>query len=260
MFFEAESLCCTCTKLRAAFGARRCLPLIICSPRVSLKLAQGASEMECSTCITSHDPPNRNISSTGSGHQAKAIFLSQELRIAFAKKQRNVRSYHITWRPVAFETSSLGIPWCDVGQPNVHFALQWERVFLSSAQLYICYGISRSCLAIARTPYRAPNPRKHSAKCHIGRPGKIQRAPNPPPNLHSPVWVGSKGGRPQRGGTNSGVFVPIWPVIAQASSWHRPYRNKRTTKFVPPCWGRPLFDPTQTGLCKFGGGFGARCV
>ena len=25
-----------------------------------------------------------------------------------------------------------------------------------------------------------------------------------------------------------------------------------TPKFVPPRWGRPPFDPTQTGLCKFG--------
>ena len=25
-----------------------------------------------------------------------------------------------------------------------------------------------------------------------------------------------------------------------------------TPKFVPPRWGRPRFDPTQTGLCKFG--------
>ena len=31
-----------------------------------------------------------------------------------------------------------------------------------------------------------------------------------------------------------------------------------TPKFVPPRWGRPPFDPTQTGLCKFGRGFGAR--
>ena len=31
-----------------------------------------------------------------------------------------------------------------------------------------------------------------------------------------------------------------------------------TPKFVPPCWGRPPFDPTQTGLCKFGRGFGAQ--
>ena len=31
-----------------------------------------------------------------------------------------------------------------------------------------------------------------------------------------------------------------------------------TPKFVPPRWGRLPFDPTQTGLCKFGCGFGAR--
>ena len=30
-----------------------------------------------------------------------------------------------------------------------------------------------------------------------------------------------------------------------------------TPKFVPPRGGRPRFDPTQTGLCKFGCGFGA---
>ena len=31
-----------------------------------------------------------------------------------------------------------------------------------------------------------------------------------------------------------------------------------TPKFVPPRLGGPRFDPTQTGLCKFGCGFGAR--
>ena len=31
-----------------------------------------------------------------------------------------------------------------------------------------------------------------------------------------------------------------------------------TPKFVPPRWGRLPFDPIQTGLCKFGRGFGAR--
>ena len=30
-----------------------------------------------------------------------------------------------------------------------------------------------------------------------------------------------------------------------------------TPKFVPPRWGRPPFDPTQTGLCKFGCVFGS---
>ena len=38
------------------------------------------------------------------------------------------------------------------------------------------------------------------------------------PNLHSPAGVQSSGGRPQRGGTNLGVFVPRWPVITPASS------------------------------------------
>ena len=28
----------------------------------------------------------------------------------------------------------------------------------------------------------------------------------------------------------------------------------KTPKFVPHRWGRPRFDPTQTGLCKFGRG------
>ena len=67
----------------------------------------------------------------------------------------------------------------------------------------------------------------------------------------SQIWVGSKGGRPQRGGKNLGVFVPIWLVITQAPSW--PAIQEQThPKFVPLRWGRPLFDPAQTGLCNFG--------
>ena len=48
------------------------------------------------------------------------------------------------------------------------------------------------------------------AKSPLGEPPphNVQRAPNPQPKLHSPVWVGLMGGRPQRGGTNLGVFVP----------------------------------------------------
>ena len=30
------------------------------------------------------------------------------------------------------------------------------------------------------------------------------------------------------------------------------HRGTNTPKFVPPRWGRQRFDPTQTGLCKFG--------
>ena len=69
------------------------------------------------------------------------------------------------------------------------------------------------------------------------------------PNLHSPVWVGSKCGRPQRGGTNLGVFV-----LCGRSPRHphdRPCGNKHT-QICTPRWGRPRFEPTQTGLCKFG--------
>ena len=36
--------------------------------------------------------------------------------------------------------------------------------------------------------------------------------------------------------------------------------DRPTPKFVPPRWGRTRFDPTQKGLCKFGRGFGARCL
>ena len=32
-----------------------------------------------------------------------------------------------------------------------------------------------------------------------------------------------------------------------------------TPKFVPPRWGRPRFDPTQTGLCKNSGGGSYDC-
>ena len=32
------------------------------------------------------------------------------------------------------------------------------------------------------------------------------------------------------------------------------HTGTNTPKFVPPRWGRPPLDPTQTGLCKFGWG------
>ena len=86
---------------------------------------------------------------------------------------------------------------------------------------------------------------------------KNQRALNPHPNLHSPIWVGSKGGRPQRGGTNMVVRLFLygrsWGCLVMTG-----HIGTNTPKFVPPRWGRPPFDPTQTGLCKFGRGFGAR--
>ena len=48
----------------------------------------------------------------------------------------------------------------------------------------------------------------------------VQRAPNPQPNLHSPFWAGSNGGRPQRGGTNLGVFVPVNSGIVYVPGSH----------------------------------------
>ena len=48
-------------------------------------------------------------------------------------------------------------------------------------------------------------------------------------------------------------------VMRMPGSWHRPgHTGTNTPKFAPPRWGRPPFDPTQTGLCRFGCGFGAR--
>ena len=54
-------------------------------------------------------------------------------------------------------------------------------------------------------------------------------------------------------GYNLGVFVPIWPVIedARVMTGHN-NRNKHSPNLCPPRWGRPPFDPTETGLCKFG--------
>ena len=71
------------------------------------------------------------------------------------------------------------------------------------------------------------------------------------PNLHSPVWVGPKGGHPQRGGSNLGVFVPIWPVSSHTNVMTG-HIGTNTPKFVPSRWGWQPFGPTQTGLCKFG--------
>ena len=71
------------------------------------------------------------------------------------------------------------------------------------------------------------------------------------PNLHSPVWVGSKGGRPPARGYKFGCVCSCiaghYPSILMTGDI-----GTNTPKFVPPRWGRPPFDPTQTGLCKFG--------
>ena len=66
----------------------------------------------------------------------------------------------------------------------------------------------------------------------------------------------AKRGRSQRGGTNLVVCLFLYGRSPPRHPHDRPYRNKHTTKFVPPRWGRPRFAPTQTGLCKFGRGLG----
>ena len=55
-------------------------------------------------------------------------------------------------------------------------------------------------------------------------------------------------------GTNLCVFVPIWPVITLAGvvTGHIGTNTHTHKKTCTPRWGRPLFDPTQTGLCEFG--------
>ena len=62
---------------------------------------------------------------------------------------------------------------------------------------------------------RSPKNNQYSAEsqANLVQNSVSQWAPNPRPNLHSPVWVGSHRGRPQRGGTNLGVSVPLWPVM-----------------------------------------------
>ena len=83
-----------------------------------------------------------------------------------------------------------------------------------------------------------------------------QRAPNPQPNLHSSVWVGSNGGRPQRGGTHLGVFVPIWPVITKASSWPA-IQEQMHPNLYPLAGGDCRLTLLKWG-CADSGGFGAR--
>ena len=77
-----------------------------------------------------------------------------------------------------------------------------------------------------------------------------KRAPNSRPNLHSPVWVASNGSRPQRGVTNLVVCLFLFGQSWGCRSNDRPYRNKHTTKFVPPPWGRPPFDALKPGCAN----------
>ena len=69
--------------------------------------------------------------------------------------------------------------------------------------------------------------------------------------LENTVCYPLDGGRPQRGGYKFGrvcsYMAGHYPGILMTG-----HIGTNTPKFVPPRWGRPPFDPTQTGLCKFG--------
>ena len=55
-------------------------------------------------------------------------------------------------------------------------------------------------------------------------------------------------------------FSDIWPAGHEDVGVVTGHIGTNIPKFLPPRWGRPRFDPTQTGLCKFGSGFGARWI
>ena len=79
---------------------------------------------------------------------------------------------------------------------------------------------------------------------------KNQRAPNPPkfaqPRL-SRVKVRSSPARGYKFGCVCSYMAGHYPAILMTG-----HKGTNTPKFVPPCWGPRRFDPTQTGLCKFG--------
>ena len=83
-----------------------------------------------------------------------------------------------------------------------------------------------------------------------------QRAPNPQPNLHRRLNRVKARSSPARGYK----FGRVCSYMAghEDAGVVTGHTGTNTPKFVPPRWGRPRFDPTQTGLCKFGCGFGAR--
>ena len=78
----------------------------------------------------------------------------------------------------------------------------------------------------------------------------VQRAPNPPEFAHprlSRVKAWSSPARGYKFGCGFSYMAGHYPGILMTG-----HVGTNTPKFVPPCWGRPRFDPTQTGLCKFG--------
>ena len=82
------------------------------------------------------------------------------------------------------------------------------------------------------------------------------------PILHSPVLEGSKRGRPQRGGTNLGVFCSYMAGHEDAGRGSdRPYRNKHAQICTPSLYPLAGDDRALTLLkraCANSGGYGAR--
>ena len=76
-----------------------------------------------------------------------------------------------------------------------------------------------------------------------------QRAPNPPESAQPRL------SRVKRRSSPAGCkFGCVCSYIAghEDAGVVTSHIGTNTPKFVPPRWGRPRFDPTQTGLCKFG--------
>ena len=77
-----------------------------------------------------------------------------------------------------------------------------------------------------------------------------QRAPNPPEFAQvrlSRVKARSTPARGYKVGCVCSYMDGHCPGILMTD-----HIGTNTPKFVPPRWGRPRFDPTPTGLCKFG--------
>ena len=77
-----------------------------------------------------------------------------------------------------------------------------------------------------------------------------QRAPNPHEFAQPRLSRVKRRSSPARGykfGCVCSYMAGHYPGILMTG-----HIGTNTPKFVPPRWGRPPFDPTQNGLCKFG--------
>ena len=66
------------------------------------------------------------------------------------------------------------------------------------------------------------------------------------PGLRSPPFKNARQRAvvPSEDSTNLGVFVLIW--LHEGAGAMTGHLGTNTPRFVPPCWGRPPFGPTQT--------------